>query len=370
MKSADVRGVLEWSMIVALVLGSGALVRAQPTPPEGPVLPVIPPDYSDEMMIKAIQRNPPITLPTPIPGVPGQEADVPSPYWIGLSGGPVSPELRAQLDLPEGQGVIVREVVPDSPAAEAGLEQFDVLVRANDDNLGDMRQLSKLVQSAGESHSPFSLELLRKGERQTATIAPAERPQRAQLERPPGGDLSNGARGLLVPFWGDDKPFALRSFGPSVIVGQPHVVAKLPSGVSVTIEKQDDGPAKITIKRGDETWEVEGDDPKAFKRLPEDIRPFVAQMLYGDPAPQFVVPQAPQAVPLIVPRFDDQEFRQRLERMQERLEKTQERMQNAQQRLQQAQERLEAQLKELQKTPAKQPNAPPEPPQPPADAVE
>ena len=53
-------------------------------------------------------------------------------HWIGMLGGPATPELRAQLDIPEGQGLLVRQVVPDSPAAKAGLQDFDILLKAND----------------------------------------------------------------------------------------------------------------------------------------------------------------------------------------------------------------------------------------------
>ena len=61
-------------------------------------------------------------------------------------GGPVTPELRAQIDIPEGQGLLVRQVVPDSPAAKAGLKNFDILLRANDTDLHDMRDLMELVR--------------------------------------------------------------------------------------------------------------------------------------------------------------------------------------------------------------------------------
>ena len=74
-----------------------------------------------------------------------------------------------------------------------------------------------------------------------------------------------------------------RNFGPGVIVGGGgQGVANMPNGVSISIQKQDDKPTHITVKRGDETWNVIGDDPESLKQLPEDLRPFVEQMLHGN----------------------------------------------------------------------------------------
>jgi hypothetical protein len=55
----------------------------------------------------------------------------------------------------------------------------------------------------------------------------------------------------------------------------------MPNGVSVTMKKEGDQPAEITVKRGEETWTVTADDPESLEKLPEDLRPFVASMTQG-----------------------------------------------------------------------------------------
>ena len=87
-------------------------------------------------------------------------------------GGPIPAELRAHLDVPENQGVMVRSVVPDSPAAKAGVKNFDIVLRANDADLHDMRDLMELVKTAGDQKASISLEVLRKGGRETITVTP------------------------------------------------------------------------------------------------------------------------------------------------------------------------------------------------------
>ena len=51
--------------------------------------------------------------------------------WIGVSVGPADGVLRSQLRLPEGTGVVVTQIVPDSPAQSAGVEVDDVLLSVN-----------------------------------------------------------------------------------------------------------------------------------------------------------------------------------------------------------------------------------------------
>jgi hypothetical protein len=65
--------------------------------------------------------------------------------WLGVTVDEVSEELRAQLPIERGAGLVVRSVVPDGPAAQAGLQIHDVLVRLDDQLLVNGNQLSALV---------------------------------------------------------------------------------------------------------------------------------------------------------------------------------------------------------------------------------
>ncbi|WP_395753423.1 PDZ domain-containing protein [Prosthecobacter sp.] len=78
-------------------------------------------------------------------GMP-QQAQKPVAY-LGVLTSEVPPELRAQLALPEGFGLMVDEVVPGSPAEAAGLKKYDVLVKFEDQQLVNMAQLMALVHA-------------------------------------------------------------------------------------------------------------------------------------------------------------------------------------------------------------------------------
>lgn len=67
--------------------------------------------------------------------------------YIGVLTREVPPELRAQFSLPEGFGLLVDEVLPDSPAKTAGLKVYDVLVKFEDQQLVNMEQFMALVRA-------------------------------------------------------------------------------------------------------------------------------------------------------------------------------------------------------------------------------
>ena len=75
---------------------------------------------------------------------------------LGISVGNVSdPQVRQELRLQDStkDGVVVREVLPGSPAAEAGLQSKDILIRINGKRITSAEQVSQIVAGlpAGES---------------------------------------------------------------------------------------------------------------------------------------------------------------------------------------------------------------------------
>src|SRR5262249_43535105 len=89
-------------------------------------------------------------------------------YWLGVSCREASPDLRAQLGLEDGQGIVVVNVAPDSAAAKRGLKQHDVIVKINDTRLAHVPDLSKVVNEA--DGKGVSLVIIRGGKEQTVDI--------------------------------------------------------------------------------------------------------------------------------------------------------------------------------------------------------
>lgn len=69
--------------------------------------------------------------------------------FLGVVAGEVAPSVRAQLELPEGVGLSVEAVAAGGPAEKAGVRQFDVLHKFNDQVIVSPEQLTTLVKVAG-----------------------------------------------------------------------------------------------------------------------------------------------------------------------------------------------------------------------------
>jgi hypothetical protein len=320
-------------MMVALVLGLGAIAQAQEdtTEQEGRIVRIGPANDSQPAG-EMDQEHAPRTWQR---GGFGEEQSRPEPagHWIGVMAGPVTPALRAHLDVPEGQGVMVHQVVPDSPAAKAGVKRFDILLRANDTELRDNNDLVDVVRTAGEQQQQITLEVLRGAQRETVWVTPAERPARPMSEGPAfgeEGDAFNPRDGENPFAWFGDRfrgrngeGFDFRGFGPGAVLGGRAFGghAEIPNGVAVSIQKQNDEPAHITVQRGDETWEVVGDDPKSLDQLPDDLRPFVEQLLGQTDQPGFNAGLPAMRGPQVIPRFGEHEaqLREQLQAMEERM---------------------------------------------------
>lgn len=125
------------------------------------------------------QPNPPSPPPPPPPGPPNapagpggdrdrHEKKVPVTY-LGVETSEVPRVVSEQLGLPKGFGLVVDYVVPDGPAAAAGLQQNDILRMLNDQILTDPDQLSKLIRSFSEG-TTVTLTVLRKGKEEKISV--------------------------------------------------------------------------------------------------------------------------------------------------------------------------------------------------------
>ena len=96
--------------------------------------------------------------------------------FLGISPANLPPALGNQLDVPVIEGLLVVQVVPDSPAAKAGLQEEDVIVELGDEPIRNTGELSKFLIA----HPPgdtVSVVYFRGNEKRSTQVTLAERPK-------------------------------------------------------------------------------------------------------------------------------------------------------------------------------------------------
>ena len=77
-------------------------------------------------------------------------------YWVGMVVTELSDEERKKLETPADRGIIVRQIVPDSPAAKSSLKVGDILLKAGDKPLKELVERWRLSAKPRTTISPSS----------------------------------------------------------------------------------------------------------------------------------------------------------------------------------------------------------------------
>lgn len=172
--------------------------------------------------------------------------------WIGVTTEALSEEKADELGLEEGQtGVVVIGVVPESPAASAGLQENDVIVSVGETAIDDVAKLVKIVLAS--DGAPLEVQLIREGEEQVVEVTPAERPAEFAIGRAARLELSDGV-----------EVFSNESLTPD--------------NISVSIARNGDEPAVIKVVYDGESYEVTSE---SIDMLPEEIQAPVRRAVEG-----------------------------------------------------------------------------------------
>jgi C-terminal processing protease CtpA/Prc len=89
-----------------------------------------------------------------------QQTGFPRAAFIGVQAQPLTPELKEKLKVNADTGIVITEVVPNTPAAQAGLNRDDVITAINDQPIKTPDDLRNAIQSAG-SGKEITLQVLR-----------------------------------------------------------------------------------------------------------------------------------------------------------------------------------------------------------------
>lgn len=106
--------------------------------------------------------------------------------FLGIRMANLTPEMQQRLNanpnspvrVQESSGVLIFQVLPNSPAARAGLQPGDVIRRINGQNITKADQVQQMVESTGIGRT-MELEVRRSGQTVTVAVQPAPLPAQA-----------------------------------------------------------------------------------------------------------------------------------------------------------------------------------------------
>ena len=192
--------------------------------------------------------------------------------WLGVEISEVTPDKVKELKLPRLAGVIVSEVLPDSPSAKAALETNDVILEYDGRAVEGAVQFRRLVRETPPGRS-VDLDVERNGHEQKLTVQVGNRAQ----------SIDSGLRKVL-PSRNFDFRFNMPEIFPGMtptlgveaedVAGQLGTYFHVPGGEGVLIRdvSANSPAAKAGLKAGDVITRVDGATVKTVGDLREHLR--------------------------------------------------------------------------------------------------
>ncbi|MDR3527170.1 MAG: DegQ family serine endoprotease [Rhizomicrobium sp.] len=186
--------------------------------------------------------------------------------WLGVQIQPVTPEIATSLNLKEPKGALVASLVPDSPAARAGVRQGDVILAINGAEINDAHDLTRRVASlpAGKA---AAFAILRDGGHQNLSVtigAKKDTVVAANTGAPEGGPANFAVTGKAMGL-------GLTALSPEV--RRAYNLDESVQGVVVTKVDPESDAAEQGLQPGDVVVSVHN---KAV-HSPQDVEKSVAQ---------------------------------------------------------------------------------------------
>jgi len=197
--------------------------------------------------------------------------------WLGVLIQPVDRELAESFGLDKPAGALVSQVMPDSPAEQAGFMVGDVVVSFNGQEIGQSGQLPQIVGLLAPG-TRAEAEVVRNGKSKTLKVMVGELPEDLDNPLDPAqpGKPGTSTLGLKV------EPLSAENL----------TTLGVPQGVMVA--EVSDGPAaRAGIRRGDVLVSLDNrpvNDPKALKKLVDELDGgvVVPVLIHRDGSPRFL----------------------------------------------------------------------------------
>ena len=104
--------------------------------------------------------------------------------WLGVNIQEVTPELAKSFGLKDNKGALVSQVLPNSPAEKAGIEQGDVILQFDGKDVSDSKELPRIVASTPVGKSVM-VKIARDGKVTDRQVKLGEMEEKAEVAKTP-----------------------------------------------------------------------------------------------------------------------------------------------------------------------------------------
>ncbi len=227
--------------------------------------------------------------------------------YLGVTIGAITPEIAESLGLGARSGAYITEVTPGGPAAQAGLEVGDIVVRMNGQPVKDNTDLTRRVGMA-QSGQTIQLDVLRNGRQVPINVRSGVRPSEAELAaRARGADGEDETAQAVRPGSVGGTPF-IGGLSVSPLDSATRQRFSIPAGVNglvVTDVQRGSAAARIQLRPGDVITRVDnqptttvGQAQGVVDRLRAAGRPSALLLVVrnggNNPVPLALTPTPPQ----------------------------------------------------------------------------
>jgi serine protease Do len=182
--------------------------------------------------------------------------------WIGVHVQNVTEEIATSMGLKEPAGALVAKVSPDSPAAAAGIEESDVILKFDGQPIDNMRSLPRAVAATAIGKA-VPVELRRKGQVVDVTVTIGRLPEDEEA-----ADVVKGEEGQPQAEVEKEDLLGLSIVPLTDELRNQYGIGKSVEGVVITEVKPDSPAAQKDVKPGDVIVEVTQEKVKQ----PQDVK--------------------------------------------------------------------------------------------------
>jgi serine protease Do len=204
--------------------------------------------------------------------------------WLGIETHEVTADKAKELKLPAEHGVVLGKIIPDSPAAKAGLKENDVVTELNGQRVEGAAQFRRMVREIPAGRT-IQLTVWRDGRSQTLSATLGQSEERRQgmkmLAPTPGAFAFRMPDTPVIPDIPSMEWNGGMLFGGSPrlgidaedLSGQLGTFFGAPDGEGILVREVNSGSAaeKAGIKAGDVITSLDGDRIRSVGELREKL---------------------------------------------------------------------------------------------------